>query len=185
MLHNKCLYIQKRMMLEEIQKRQEMLKTEMKLRKASRFDEDENDTRRDSLKSIESCEEYACEHKFADVIEFSNNGLRQIQRGSCLSHFENNCTVYSGIDKESGELLAVIEWIINAKNENDFSNVRKQVLNLEQEFNYLVKLRHKNLLHYLNLRNEFLNSDKKIVVQILQEFQLGNYCSMYFLCLLQ
>lgn len=100
----------------------------------------------------------------------------------CFSgHVENNCTVYSGIDKESGELLAIIEWIINVDSENEFSNVRKQVLNLEQEFNYLVKLKHKNLLHYLNIRNDFFNADKKIIVQILQEFLLGKYS--YFTCL--
>lgn len=86
-----------------------------------------------------------------------------------------NCTVYSGIDRESGELLAIIEWIINVESENDFFYVKKQVLNLEQEFNYLVKLKHKNLLHYLNIKSDFLNADNKIVVQILQEFLLGDY----------
>lgn len=60
------------------------------------------------------------------------------------------------------------------ESDNEFFNVKKQVLNLEQEFNYLVKLKHKNLLHYLNIRNEFLSGDKKIIVQILQEFLLGS-----------
>lgn len=96
-------------------------------------------------------------------------------------HLERYCTVYSGIDKESGELLAVIEWIINVENENDFFNVKKQVLNLEQEFNYLVKLKHKNLLHYLNIKNDFFNGDNKIVVQILQEFLLGDYLLIFAL----
>lgn len=49
-------------------------------------------------------------------------------------------------------------------------------MNLEQEFNYLIKLKHKNLLHYLNIRNEFFDADKKVIVQILQEFLLGSNC---------
>lgn len=68
--------------------------------------------------------------------------------------------------------MAVIEWII----ELDSENVKKQVLNLEQEFNYLLKLKHKNLLHYLNVKNEILDADKKIIVLILQEFLLGTSC---------
>lgn len=72
-------------MLEEIQKRQEMLKTEMKLIRASRFDEDEDNTRRSSFGSIvDNNDERPCEHKAA-IIEFSNNGFREIQRGSCIS----------------------------------------------------------------------------------------------------
>lgn len=92
---------------------------------------------------------------------------------------EQNCTIYSGVDKESGELLAIIEWIIKVDTENEFTNVRKQLLNLEQEFNYLVKLKHQNLLHYLNIKNEFFNDDKKITVQILQEFLLGINCKSF------
>lgn len=74
------------MMLEEIQKRQEMLKSEMKLRKASRFDDDEDETRRSSFEScVENSDESLCEHKYGGVIEFSNNGIREVQRGSCIS----------------------------------------------------------------------------------------------------
>lgn len=90
-----------------------------------------------------------------------------------LGHLERNCTIYRGYDKETGEFLAIIEWIIKVDSENEFFNVRKQVLNLEQEFNYLVKLKHKNLLHYLNIKNEFFDSEKKIIVQILQEYLLA------------
>lgn len=71
-------------MLEEIQKRQEMLKSEMKLRKASRFDEDEDETRRSSFGSVDNSDESLCGHKCGGIIEFSNNGLRVIQRGSCI-----------------------------------------------------------------------------------------------------
>lgn len=191
-------FSQKQMMLEEIQKRQEMLITEMKLIKASRFDDDENEIRRSSFGSvIDANDENSCEHKCGGIIEFSNNGFREIQRGSCISkyrevkiflqvqkinilgHLERNCTIYSGIDKNSGELLAIIEWIIKVDSENEFFNVRKQVLNLEQEFNYLVKLKHKNLLHYLNIKNEFFEAEKKITVLILQEFLLGSNCKSF------
>lgn len=77
--------LQKQMMLEEIQKRQEMLKTEMKLRKASRFDEEEDEAKMNSCGSVENSEESLCEHRCGGVIEFSNNGVREVQRGSCIS----------------------------------------------------------------------------------------------------
>lgn len=78
--------MQRQIMLEEIQKRQEMLKTEMKLMKASRFDEVEGRTRRHSSGSlIENSEENCCNHKCGVTVTFSNNGYREIQRGSCIS----------------------------------------------------------------------------------------------------
>lgn len=74
------------MMLEEIQKRQEMLRTEMKLIKASRFDENDDETRRNSVGStLDSNDNDFCEHKYGGIIEFFNNGYREIQRGSCIS----------------------------------------------------------------------------------------------------
>lgn len=91
---------QKQMMLEEIQKRQEMLRTEIKLRKASRFGDDEEKTRRSSSGSVkvgssagEDCEEIICEHKCGGVIEFLNNGFREIQRGTCISR--NICCFFN------------------------------------------------------------------------------------------
>lgn len=73
-------------MLEEIQKHQEMLKTQMKQIRASRFDEDDDNTRRSSFDSTaDNNEEKPCEHKCGGVIQFSNNGFREVQRGSCIS----------------------------------------------------------------------------------------------------
>lgn len=90
-----------------------------------------------------------------------------------LGHIRDSCTVYGALDTDSGEMLSVIEWLLNSETEADFLYSQKQVASLEQEFNYLVKLKHHNLVHYLNIKHEIVLSEKKIILQMLQEFVLG------------
>lgn len=83
-------------MLEEIQLRQDMLRSEVKLRKGSRFSIENYNEHSDEINkfyiktskthtSSENSEESLCEHKCSKQIEFSSNGVRHIQRGSCIS----------------------------------------------------------------------------------------------------
>ncbi|KAK4885013.1 hypothetical protein RN001_001284 [Aquatica leii] len=171
---------ERQVMLNEIQKRKEMLKSEFKLRRerfSTENSEDSSDLSKNRSSSTSNNDELSCEHKGTQIIEFSNNGLREIQRGRCFNHVnEGYVTYYNGLDIETGELLAVGEWIIPLKNLNDVQ-IQRQVASIEQEMNYLVKLKHYNIVHYLNMKNQFHQSQNKIVVNILQEFVMGLNCS--------
>ncbi|KAF5298737.1 hypothetical protein FQR65_LT09606 [Abscondita terminalis] len=178
---------ERQVMLNEIEKRKEILKSEFKLRR-DRFSTEIPKTRviyqktgneQSSSTSIND-ESSSCEHKGTQIIEFSNNGLREIQRGRCTSHVnEGNVTYYNGLDIETGELFSVGEWIIYLKNSNDLQ-IHRQVASIEQEMNYLVKLKHCNIVHYLNMKNQLHQDKNIIVVNILQEFIVGLNCSSFF-----
>lgn len=60
---------------------------------------------------------------------------------------------------------------MNTKEHFDIKYYLKQVNSCEQEFTYLSKLRHYNLVRYLNMKH-FQEKDQ-IVIYILQEFVLG------------
>lgn len=90
-----------------------------------------------------------------------------------LDHSDHH-TVFTGLDKNSGEVVALSEWIINSKNNSEVMSAQKHVSSIEQELNYLVKLKHQNLAHYLSIRHEIPN-ENKIIVEILRNFVIGNY----------
>lgn len=102
------------MMLDEIQKRQEMLKSEMKLRKASRFEDEEDETRRCSFGSVEASDDSLCDHKCGGIIQFTNNALREIQRGSCICILANLFVRFSLDEifnlRSFGEKLHGLQW---------------------------------------------------------------------------
>ncbi|KAF5288488.1 hypothetical protein FQA39_LY15417 [Lamprigera yunnana] len=171
---------EREVMLNEIQKRKEILESEIKLRRerySTETSEDSGDLTKNRKSSTSVNEELSqCEHKGTQIIEFTNNGIREIQRGRCINHAsEGIMTYYNGLDIETGELFAVGEWIINLRNVNDFQ-IQRQVASIEQEVNYLVKLKHCNIVHYLNIKDQLNLDNKKIVVNILQEFVIGLNC---------
>lgn len=73
------------------------------------------------------------------------------------------------MDIKTGEIVLLSEWTI--KN-------TKYLSSLEQEFNYLTKLKHHNLAHYLNFKYE-TNPDGTVVVHILKEYVNGPNCSFF------
>lgn len=98
------------------------------------------------------------------------------------------------MDVTSGELLAMSEWIIdfstNYKNNQvktsnrrgespkhssiiryDQVSCMRQIANIEQELNFLTKLRHSNLVHYVNMK--YINENDNIIIYLLQEFIIG------------
>lgn len=87
-------------------------------------------------------------------------------------HVDNNCTVFHAIDIATGEPLSVIEWTLDAK-DCDLVPIRRNISSIEQEINYLVKLKHRNLRHYLNIQHKESAEKDKCVVQILQEHLTG------------
>lgn len=76
------------------------------------------------------------------------------------------------IDKKTGETLLLSEWVIHPKNNTELNQVLRQLSSIEQELNYLTKLKHYNLSHYLCLKYEQF-PDGKVTVHILKEFING------------
>lgn len=88
----------------------------------------------------------------------------------CSEHSEK--ITFNGIDEESGELVVIHEWIIYTRSNTEHASVQRQISSIEQEFNYLLKLNHCNLVRYLNIKHE--STEDKFIVQILQEFVSGD-----------
>ncbi|RZC35247.1 Pkinase, RWD and/or tRNA-synt His domain containing protein [Asbolus verrucosus] len=164
---------QRQFMQQEVQRRQEILKSESRLRREHRYNsenscENDSDYRRHSVSnnSNESSDECLCDHRKTTIIEFGN---REIKRGQCLKHCSCNHVVFIGMDVKTGEIVLLSEWVL--KNS-------KQLASLEQEFNYLAKLRHPNLAHYLNFKYD-QQPDGKVVVYFLKEFVNGPNCAFF------
>ncbi|KAG5896432.1 hypothetical protein JTB14_022511 [Gonioctena quinquepunctata] len=168
-------------MMEEMQKRQEMLKTEARIRRENRchseHDEDCDTNRRFSSSPRKHNDSYAensddslCQHKSSVIVEL---GTHKIQRGHCLKHSANNHVTFSGIDTESGDLVTLSEW--NFQDVVDLQHLQKQIGSIEQELNYLTRLKHPNLGSYISIKYQV--KENNIAVYLLQEFILGSNCS--------
>lgn len=87
--------------------------------------------------------------------------------------------MFHGLDIATGEPMSILEWTFDSKNA-DLVQLNRNVSGVEQEMNYLVKLKHRNLLHYLNVRHR---ADQQThVVQVLQEHVRGVNVSALLVC---
>lgn len=86
-----------------------------------------------------------------------------------LGHCSFNHTVFISIDVQTGEILLLSEWIVEST---------KQLANIEQEYNYLSKFKHPNLVHFLNLKCEH-QSNGNVIVYIIKEFINGPNCTYF------
>ncbi|XP_066996679.1 eIF-2-alpha kinase GCN2 [Anabrus simplex] len=146
-------------------------------------------SRRRCQSTSDSSEGSLCEHRGSVLMHFNNRGERPVRRGKCLGHSQRGCVVYSGMDMTTGELLAITEWSIKCKiplvkkvsfhdtEPSDFANYMKQVSSIEQELNYLQKLRHPNLIHYLGMK--YTQEKDNLIIYILQEFVCGTNLTYY------
>ncbi|CAG5127892.1 unnamed protein product, partial [Candidula unifasciata] len=102
------------------------------------------------------------------TLTFNTNKVeRIIQRGKCLGHSSSGSTIYAGMDKASGDLVAVAEWVMQWRNVGKRQNSwdreddkegeahLKQVLSIEQEMAALLRLHHPNLIRYLSWRHQY------------------------------
>lgn len=71
-------------------------------------------------------------------------------------------------------MLIIAEWIIELTNENDPLQLQRQLTSIEQEINYLTKLKHQNLAHYISIKHETI--ENKIIVKVLREYVNGIHC---------
>lgn len=100
-----------------------------------------------------------------------------IYRGKCIGHSDNGYSVYIGMDNNTGDLVAVYEWILRCKPaKNDISRRQKQVNSINTELQQLQQLRHPHLVQYLEMTSH--TSDNNIItVQILMEYVGGGSVS--------
>ncbi|XP_050510024.1 eIF-2-alpha kinase GCN2 isoform X1 [Diabrotica virgifera virgifera] len=171
-------------MMEEVQKREEILMLEAKKWRETRHNS-ENDTdgedkrtslgsRKYATSSTDTSEESSCEHKGTVNINFGN---REVHRGRCIKHSDSNHVTYSGIDRESGEYVIISEWKFQSN--NDQQVVQRQLGSIEQEINYLMKLKQANLSQYYGVKYEF--DGDNVTVYLLKEFVLGCNCYSLFI----
>ncbi|KAG7210245.1 hypothetical protein KM043_011793 [Ampulex compressa] len=195
---------ERQLLQDEIQKRQEALKAEIRNRKeAARLSaelevnshsipsspHERTKVRHRCVSTSESSDGPFCEHKGTKLIHFDNGkGERQVHCGKCLGHSAKGSVVYAGIDITTGELLAVSEWTLKcgtisethtSRGVMDMQHTMKQIASLEQELNHLHKLHHPNLVHYLNMK--YIQDSNGLAIYILQEFVVGTTCSFFLL----
>ncbi|GLV39622.1 Gcn2 [Carabus blaptoides fortunei] len=169
----------------EIHRRQEILRSEVKLRREhnSSSSSEPTDLTVPNCKKNTSVSDYGddnlCEHKGTELLIFDSSVERRVQKGRCLSHSDRGCVIYSGLDLQTGDILAVTEWKVSTRDHCDINHSLKQVNSSEQEFTYLSKLRHSNLVRYLNMK--YLQEKEQIIIYVLQEFVLGANCNALFI----
>ncbi|XP_012285402.1 eIF-2-alpha kinase GCN2 [Orussus abietinus] len=196
---------ERQVLQDEILKRQEALKAEIRNRREQTRLSLESDalphsipssphervrlySRRRCVSTSESSEGSLCEHRGTKLLHFDNSrGERQVHRGKCLGHSTKGSVVYAGLDMTTGEILAITEWTLKCGSSSDsrgtsgttnLQHSMKQIASIEQELNHLYKLHHPNLVHYLNMK--YFQDKSNILIYILQEFVIGTTCS-YFL----
>ncbi|KAL1501167.1 hypothetical protein ABEB36_006549 [Hypothenemus hampei] len=162
----------------EIETRQEMLKSEARLRRDRKRSVSESKMSEEIINSrtssgnkknsgkMENCESLNCDHKGISLLDF--NG-RKVQRGQCRKHMDAS-VVFKAMDVNSGDWLEVAEWTLSSIN----GQILKNILSIEQELNYLTRLKHVNLAHYLGFKHDEIGS--KIVIYVLKESALGPNC---------
>lgn len=184
----------------EIQKRKEMLRGEPKLKKVQRSNSEGESpivnpaierTRSYSRKRCTSTSESdSCEHRGTKILHFANKGEREVYRGRCLvlptGHSERGHVLYAGLDMTTGDIVAITEWVFKIKTHGsprdqiiknggqevyELSHCMKFIANIEQELNFLTKLRHRNLVNYLNIK--YVQENESISMYLLQEFITG------------
>ncbi|XP_049955903.1 eIF-2-alpha kinase GCN2 [Schistocerca serialis cubense] len=159
--------------------------------RSSSFGRNSSLSRKRCSSTSESSDGCICEHRGSVLMQFNNRGERQVRRGRCLGHGTRGCVVYSGMDMTTGELLIITEWCLRCHQNkhtrhaspsddsepSEMTNYMKQVSSIEQELNYLHKLRHPNLIHYLNMK--YSQEKDCLIIYVLQEFVYGWNLSLY------
>ncbi|KAL5008543.1 hypothetical protein ScPMuIL_014124 [Solemya velum] len=119
------------------------------------------------------------------VLAFNTKGDKTVHRGGCLGHGFEGSTVYVGIDTHTGQLVAISEWVmkwchiasrgnVDKKIETDpkaAASCLKQVMSIEQELMSLLRLHHKNLVHYQAIK--YQQAPGRITVYLLMDYVGG------------
>ncbi|KAH8310513.1 hypothetical protein KR044_001731 [Drosophila immigrans] len=200
------LYIQKQKetlerqtLIDEVERRKEIFKTEAKRRGEPRRSMSESNNRHpSSSESSENSSPYyrghtypnkCIDHRNTETLYFHKMG-RQIQRGCCLGHSQRGCIAYSGVDMHSGQLLYITEWNVKyAQLEQPCSagngichwsgeskcvgnhRVDELIATIEKQVATLAQLQHKNLIQYECVL--CIKRKEGLLVYLVQDFLLG------------
>lgn len=95
------------------------------------------------------------------------------------AHCDRGFIIYSGLDLTTGDLYAIYEWKIDMSIHHELTHYQTKITSIEQEFIYLSKLKHINIVKYINMKS-FYEKDH-LILYILQEFILGSNCNSLFI----
>lgn len=185
-------------LIEEVEKRKEMFKSEAK-RREPRRSMSESNRHPSSSESSESSSPYyrgygfpsrCVEHRTSETLYFHKVG-RQIRRGCCLGHSQRGCIAYTGLDMDTGQLLYITEWNIKySQIEQHCGNGNGKcfwhtsepkcagnhrlddiIASIEKQVATLAQLNHKNLIQYECVL--CIKRKEGLLVYLVQDFVLG------------
>ncbi|KAK0182830.1 hypothetical protein PV327_000924 [Microctonus hyperodae] len=196
---------ERQLLQDEIHKRQEALKAELRDRRestplymnqcallsqsipSSPNQRNRPYSRRRYASTCESSERLLYEHNDTELIHFDNNkSKRQIRRVKCLGQSIKGSVVYSAIDVTTNEFLALTEWTLKCDTSEETGNESettalqqyiKQIGSIEQELHSLHRLHHPNLVRYIDMT--YSQKNDTIVIYVLQEFIVGTTCDFF------
>ncbi|ALC47839.1 Gcn2 [Drosophila busckii] len=190
--------IERQTLIDEVERRKEMFKTEAKRRGEPRRSMSESNNRHpSSSESSENSSPYyrghmypnkCLDHRNTETLYFHKMG-RQIQRGCCLGHSQRGCIAYTGIDIHSGQLLYITEWNIKysqleppcagngkchwSSEPKCLGNhrVEELIASIEKQVALLAQLQHKNLIQYECVL--CIKRKEGLLLYLVQDFLLG------------
>ncbi|EDV94516.1 GH19296 [Drosophila grimshawi] len=190
--------LERQTLIDEVERRKEMFKTEAKRRGEPRRSMSESNNRHpSSSESSENSSPYyrghmypnkCLDHRNTEILYFHKMG-RQIQRGCCLGHSQRGCIAYSGVDMHSGQLLYITEWSIKYSQleqpccgngichwsvESKCAGnhrVEDLVASIEKQVATLAQLQHKNLIQYECVL--CIKRKEGLLIYLVQDFLLG------------
>lgn len=95
-----------------------------------------------------------------------------------VDHSSSGCVSYTGIDKETGEVVDIGQWIFQADSNNDFAFIKRQINSIEQEVTYLLKLKHANLGLYYGIK--YHTNEEYVIVNLLREYIPGKVITFFY-----
>ncbi|EDW16491.1 eIF-2-alpha kinase GCN2 [Drosophila mojavensis] len=190
--------IERQTLMDEVERRKEIFKTEAKRRGEPRRSMSESNNRHpSSSESSENSSPYyrgytypnkCLDHRNTEMLSFYKVG-RQIQRACCLGHSQRGCIAYTGVDVHSGQLLYLTEWNIkysqieqpcSANGKCHWSSeskclgnhrVDELISSIEKQVATLAQLQHKNLIQYECVL--CIKRKEGLLVYLVQDFLLG------------
>uniref|UniRef100_A0A1I8NAC2 non-specific serine/threonine protein kinase n=1 Tax=Musca domestica TaxID=7370 RepID=A0A1I8NAC2_MUSDO len=185
-------------LIEEVERRKEMFKSEAKRREPRRSMSESNHRHPSSSESSESSSPYyrgqiyptrCVEHRNSETLYFHKVG-RQIRRGSCLGHSQKGCIAYTGIDIDTGQLVYITEWNIKYSQIEQHCGgsgkclwltsepkcsgshrVDDIIASIEKQVSILAQLHHKNLIQYECVL--CIKRKEGLLVYLVQDFVFG------------
>ncbi|CAK1550132.1 unnamed protein product [Leptosia nina] len=182
---------ERKKMKDEIQRRQETLKSsEKRVHRSSLSQEQpEPDGHGDAPKLLYYADERmspakkvtrartgnipcTCNSRGAQVLRYTQRNNKKVYIGNCLGHSSNGSTTYLAIDDDGQQVIAK-KWCLSPA--SDFQTRNKQLNSIQLELKAMCRLKHQSLIPYIAM--EMLTESKRSprqYVYIFRNFVLGS-----------